>query len=271
MSKPRDSRSKMPLLTLSIVCAVLLITTVAFGVSTLLMSRMTIAQAAPTPAPTTSPTTAPGATEKPDDADRVVQGREVTVVSDLDFGYFFMSRTDAHGYTSLYSQIRNTDAKQAVTVYFDVSLYDDEGTLVSRWPTSSYLLPDQVTLFDSTLAENMLDVASISVEQTGISLDPPATTGTVKMTEARGGDGGVVEGAFTSSLSAPDGNAQVAIVGTVDGEVFALCADYVEIPANDTFTARCTLEPTSRNTPEPIGDLPDDTEITAFYLLDIPR
>ncbi|MDQ0614353.1 hypothetical protein QF046_001994 [Microbacterium sp. W4I4] len=263
MSTPNAARGVTLLVTLSIVCAVLLIATVTFGVSTLLVSN-----AAARPAPTS--TKSPKPTEKPADADRVVQGREVEVVSDLDFGYFFMSTTDAHGYTALYSQISNTDAKRAATAFFDVSLYDEDDTLVSRWSANAYLLPGQATLFFSVLAENMLDVASIRVEQTSFELDAPIVTGTVVLDEMRGGDGGVVEGTFTSTLSAPAEYTEVAILGTVDGEVFALCTDFVDVPANGTFTARCTLEPTSRNEPEPIGDFPDEAFFSAFYTLDTP-
>lgn len=252
------------LVTLSIVCGVLLIATISFSTSILLLSLTpTEAGAEPTASMT------PAESAEPDPL-RTVQGRTVTVVSDIDFGYFFMSNTDARGFTSLYSQIHNDDEEQAVTAFFDISLYDEGHVLVSRWSSNEYLLPGQTTLFNGTVKENMLGVASIAIEQISIDHTPPAATGTLTLDEMRGGDGGLIEGTFTSTLGAPAEFSTVYLIGAVGDEIFAVCWDYWDLPAEGEFRARCTLEPTSRDEPEPIGTFPEDAVFTAFYTLDTP-
>ncbi|MFD5224231.1 hypothetical protein ACFWHT_01280 [Microbacterium sp. NPDC058342] len=260
---PGPAGGRPLLVALAITCAVLMLATIGFGVGALVLSAVS-ATAAPEPTPTATAST-PEA-----EPDRVVQGREVSVVSDVEFGYFFMSSTDAQGFTSLYSQIRNDDEKRAFTAFFDVSLYDEDHVLLSRWTNNEYVLPGQTTLFSSVLRENMLGVASISVEQLSLEYAPPITTGTLTLDEVRGGDGGVIEGSFTSSLGAEADFSTVYLIGTVGDEVFAVCWDFWDLPATGGFRARCTLEPTSRDTPEPIGTFPDDAVFTAYYTLDTP-
>lgn len=250
------------LVALSILCAVLLLATLGFGTGAAILSVTNDSAAAD---PGSTPTPKPTAKV---DRDRTVHGIPVDVVSDIDFGYFFMTNTDAKGFTSLYSQIRNDDETRAVSVFFDVSLYDEDAVLLSRWPSSVYMLPGQVTLFTGVTVGNMLDVASIRIEQTSLSREEPRSTGTVVLDEARSGDNGLVGGKYTSTLGVEGRAAHVYLVAAVDNEVLGVCWDYENIPASGAFDFRCTLDPASRDEPEPITTLPDDAVVASYYTLD---
>lgn len=250
------------LVALSVVCAVLLLATLGFGAGAAILSVTNVSAAAD---PGATPTPKPTAKV---DRDRTVHGIPVDVVSDIDFGYFFMTDTDARGFTSLYSQIRNHDEKRAAIVFFDVSLYDEDAVLLSRWPSSVYMLPGQVTLFTGVTVGNMLDVASIRIEQTSLKYEEPRSTGTVVLDEARSGDNGLIGGKYTSTLGVEGRGAHVYLIAAVDNEVLGVCWDVENIPASGAFDFRCTLEPASRDEPQPIGTLPDDAVVASYYTLD---
>ena len=250
------------LVALSILCAVLLLATLGFGTGAAILSVTNDSAAAD---PGSTPTPRPTAKV---DRDRTVHGIPVEVVSDIDFGYFFMTNTDAKGFTALYSQIRNHDEKRAAIIFFDVSLYDEDAVLLSRWPSSVYMLPGQVTLFTGVTVGNMLDVASIRIEQTSLKYEEPRSTGTVVLDEARSGDNGLVGGKYTSTLGVEGRGAHVYLIAAVDNEVFGVCWDVENIPASGAFDFRCTLEPASRDEPQPIGALPEDAVVASYYTLD---
>ncbi|MDT0156014.1 hypothetical protein Q9R19_00070 [Microbacterium sp. ARD32] len=263
--QPAESPRSGLVIALAVVCAVLLLATIAFGGGALALSSA--ADAAPAPAPSASATPTPTPTAEPLPT---VHGWPVSVVSDIEFRQFFLSEEDDRGFSALYADVRNPDQKQAATVFFDVSLYDEDGSLRGRWPASQYLLPGQESIFLSPLRQDLSQVASIRIEQVDLDLGAPITVGTVTTDKLRGGDGNLVVGDFTSTLDAPTDGADVFFVAIVDKEIVAACWAFAEIPANDTFDAHCRLEAASVTESDFDGTLPDDAKIATFFSLDVP-
>ncbi|WP_217178628.1 hypothetical protein [Streptomyces sp. AC495_CC817] len=250
---------------LIVLCAFLALTTIAAAVVlALLTSSAQRPGSGPTPDPSASGTAGPDS--------RSVQGIDVDIASDLIFGPVTMTATDADGYTTLYAPIGNKGTDEAAEVYFDISTFDADGTLLDRTPSSQYILPEQTTMFTGILVSRISEVQRIRIEQTDVRREAPVITGDVEATEFAGNDDGVVQATLVSSLSAASPDAEVLIVGYLDDAVFGVCTDLLDIPApGETFQARCTLEPVSASKlPKAITELPDDAEFTAAFVARIP-
>lgn len=260
-------RHRRLMIALSLVCAVLLAATAVLGAATLWLSSAG-SGAAPTSTPAPEPTPTPGmaAESKP----LKVRDFEVTTVSDLSFSGFALTATDEQGFTALYAVIENDDPAQAAEAFFDISVYGPDDRLVGRTPSNTYLLPGQKSLFYGVIASDMAEVERIRIEQTRFEQEAPAVTGTIRMDSILGGDEGLVEGTFSSTLSAPTEYTEVFIAGFVDGELFAACTRDVDIPASGgTFTVRCRLEPASADELMPISEFPADAVFDAYFALDL--
>lgn len=269
-SAPLESAAAQPtqpgrrlILILAIVCGVLLLATGAFGAGALALSNA--ADAGPKPAASTA-----SVPPTPDvDPSRQVRDCPVTVTSDIEFRQFFFSGPDAGGFSALFADIHNPDETRAATVFYDVSLYDEDDILISRWSANHYLLPAQNSIFVAPMKDSLSEVASITVEQTKFEYSTPIAAGTVTASEVRGGDENLVAGTFTSTLNAPS-SAKIYFVAQSDDEIIAACWSYADIPVNDTFTSHCRLEPASRTESDFDGTLPENVKIATFFELDLP-
>lgn len=258
----RESRNG-PVLGLAIACAALLITTIGFGGAAAWLWLDRSAVAAPEPTPT--PTAAAAADGEP----QTVQGIEVSAVSDLEFGSFAMTQILPDDYVGIYATVTNHDSDQAAELYFDVTAYAEDGSILDRGPTSVYILPGQVSMFQGVFSSDISDAASIRIEQTMGEFVDPIMTGEVTTDTMLGGEG-FVEATLTSTLSQVPEYPEVYIAGYVDGELFGVCSDMPDIPSNASFTAGCYLEAASAESPEEFRDFPKDAEFEAYLALDIP-
>lgn len=260
---PNASRSGM-VLVLAIACAALLVTTIGFGGAAAWLWFDRSAAAAPEPTPTSTPTAATASGEP-----QIVQDIEVTAVSDLVFGSFAMSQIAPDDYVSLYATVTNEDPDMAAEIYFDVTAYAEDGSILDRNPTSVYILPGQVSMFQGLFSSDITEATTIEIEQTMGEFVAPIMTGEVVADSFRGGDG-FVEATLTSTLSQVPEYPEVYIAGFVDGTLFGVCSDMPDIPANASFTADCYLDAASADSPEEFRDFPKDAEFEAYLALDIP-
>ncbi|GAB2549765.1 hypothetical protein GCM10027033_02770 [Leucobacter ruminantium] len=196
---------------------------------------------------------------------------ELVIVSDISFSEFVRTAPDSQGLLALYSHVTNEDAEQAAEVFFDLTAYDADGRVIGRNPASMYLLPEQQSIFKGIISSDMLAAEMIKIEQTSLEFATPAMTGGIAVDGFAGSDSGYVEGEFTSSLSQAVQYPYLYIVGYVDDEIFAVCSDWPDVPANGAFTASCRLD-YAANDEVPEGDvkIPEDAEFDAFLALDIP-
>lgn len=260
---PHGRRRGPLVLILGILSTVLLVTTIGFGTTTLLLWNQTSAQPQPTPSPTES--------EGSDGVvETSVQGIPVRVVSDVIFDKFAMEELSARAHTLLYATVTNSEPDLAATAFFDVTVYAEDGTIIDRSPTNLYLLPGQTSMLNAILGGELDGAASIAIEQTMYSAEPPAFSGGVSLDEVGGGEGGLVQATFTSNLSAVAEYAEVYIVGFIDGEIYAVCSDYVDAPVNASFTADCYLDAAWDENRHDVEEFSDDAVFDAYILYDIP-
>ncbi|MDQ0644384.1 hypothetical protein [Microbacterium murale] len=263
---PRDSRNGL-VLALAIVCAVLLITTIGFGgvAAWLWFDRSAVAAPQPPPTPTSTSATAA-------DEPQIVQGIEVSTVSDLVFGSFAMSKITPDDYVGLYATVTNEDPERAAELYFDVTAYAEDGSILDRGPTSVYILPGQVSMFQGVFSSDITDAVSIRVEQTMGEFAEPIMTGEVTTDKMLGGEG-YVEATLVSTLSQVPEYPDVYIAGYVDGKLFGVCSDMPDIPSNAGFTSGCYLEAVSADSQAEFAEFtefPKDAEFEAYLALDLP-
>lgn len=259
------ARPRSPLLiTLSVLCAVLLVTTIGFAITTLsLWSNAPAGAPAPSASPSASPT--------PDEAAQTVHGIPITVSSDLNIDNFAMTPPSGSKYTKLYTVISYSgDDDEAVTALFDVTAYDSDGAIIDRAPASIYLLPGQTSVMQILLSGDIADSVSFAVEQTLFDVEAPVMTGELELDDLQSADGGYVEGDFTSTFSQASEYADVYFVAFVDGEIYAVCSDFLGIPANAPFTAGCYLDEAWNEKPAGGGEVPANTEFETFVALEIP-
>lgn len=259
------SRPRSPLIiTLSVLCAVLLATTIGFAITTLSLWNN-----APAGAPT--PSASPSASPTPDKAAQTVHGIPITVSSDLNIDNFAMTPPSDSRYTKLYAVISYSgDDDEAVTALFDVTAYDSDGAIIDRAPASIYLLPGQTSLLEILLSGEIADSVSLAVEQTLFDVEAPVMTGGLELDDLHGADSGYVEGDFTSTFSQASEYADLYFVGFVDGEIYAVCSDFLGIPANAPFTSGCYLDEAWNEELAGGGMLPADAEFDTFVALEIP-
>lgn len=261
---PEKDGRRGPVLALAITCAVLLLTTIGFGGAAAWLWFDRSVAAAPESTPTPTPTAKSDAAEP-----QLVQGIEVTVVSDLEFGAFAMSKLVPDDYVSLYSSVTNPDSDQAAEVFFDITAYAEDGSILDRSPESVYILPGQTTMFEGLFGTDITDATRLVVEQTTGEFTDPVMTGEVVVDDVRGGEG-YVEVTATSTLSQVPEYAAIFIFGSLDGGIFGVCSTYPDVPAGGSFMAGCELEPVSADSPKTYSDFPKGAEFGAFIALDIP-
>ncbi|MBO0979512.1 hypothetical protein [Microbacterium sp. SD291] len=253
------------LIALIVGCCVMLVATIALGLTTVSLLRPASAIASPSPTATADPPTESASSAQ------TVRGIEVETHSDLEFGDYAMSGTLDGKFTVLVAPLSWADSASGIHAFFDVTAYDAEGHIVDRTPTNVYVLPEQEGFFQGIFSEDLSDVVRISVEQTSTTIEAPLMSGAITMTrsEALEEDRKIFAGGnLTSTLSVVPKHADVFIAGYSDGVLFGYCSDIPDIPAGGEFVAICELTPVTADDRLPDGGVPDDAEFRAYLALD---
>jgi hypothetical protein len=248
-------------------CVVMLTATLVLASTALSLLRPASSAAVPTPTPTPTGDADPGAQN--------ARGIDITTHSDLEFGQYALSDTLEGIYTYLIAPVSWSDQTSGIDVSFDITAFDAEGRILDRRPVSTYLLPGHEGLFVGLFTVQLSDVARISVEQTRAEVDAPLMTGTITMTRSETlakSDGGVrkayVAGAFLSTLSKAPTYPDVYFAAFADGELYAFCVAYPDIPAGGEFVDSCALTAVTREDRVRDDLLPDGAEFRAYLELD---
>lgn len=268
-SQPGESRRRGSglLIALSIACGVLLLATVALGATAVWLGSDRASLAAER---AKAEADAKAEREKSAGVSYRLGDVELLTFSDLEFGSFAITEMDESGFSSIYSVIENPDAKQAAEVYFDVTAYAEDGTVIDRTPSNMYLLPGQKSLFQGIFTTDLSEAESFKIEQTSIEFDAPIMAGGISV-DALASDGeSYVEGEFTSTLDQVPEYPDLYVVGFIGDEIFAVCSDSPDIPANGAFTASCRLDYMVGTEPAKSKKLPKDATFDAFVELQIP-
>jgi len=243
-----------------VACAVLLISTIALGLTALSLWNGT--QAAPTPAPT--------ATETTPSNDRTVQGLPIDVTSSLALDDFALTELGS-SYAFLYATATYNGTGDAATVFYDVTAYAEDGTILDRTPASLYMLPGQTSMLEAIFSQDISDVARFAIEQTYDERDAPVLTGELVVDAADVSDGGRVDASLTSALSATAEYTDLYLVAYTEGEIYGVCTDFVDIAAGASFESYCYLEAAWNETLIDVeGDVPDDVEVKVYASYDLP-
>ncbi len=277
---PRRGRTVVRIL--AVAAVVLLIATVALGVVTfrLLDERPGAAPSpsspqpsasspAATPTRTPSPSRSPSATPLPETQPRLMsQGVPVLVRSDFMVRELAMTRWEPDVYTELLAPVERTDgAETAGTVYVDVTAYDEDGNIIERSPTTFSWRPGQTLgLISLAMMADLPSAAQFVIEQTlfeehAFDVTGELTIGSVTVGEPHGLET-VADFSLASTLSGDIDIAEVGILGSVDGRLFAACVSPTEIPAGPVFTDDCIWKSVSS---EFVPDAPPTPPAGATY------
>lgn len=245
---------------LSVVCTVLLLSTLGFGVAVLLLSAQSPAVA--------EPSAAASATAVPQNASmqEEVQGRAFEIIADpgIEFGGFVMAAGADGDVGVVHALITNTTEAYR-DVSFDVTSYSEDGRIIARYPTSQLLLPGQQAVFQGFIPAEMDEVTRIAVEQTRNSDEDASVSGSIVLEDLTVIDGATVEATLTSTLDTAVDQADVWIVGTTGGEIFVVGNTIVDIPAGGEFTARAKLYLATSGDPDEYDEIPADAEYEAYF------
>lgn len=259
----RTGRSRA-VVVLAILSALLLVTTICFGATALVLWNRDAAA----PSPSASPSTTQNQHLDADGAS--IHGIPLQISSQLTFVDVAMENAVPDAYTLLYAVIENPSSDQAVTAFFDVTAYSADGAVIDRTPTDAYLLPGQQTVVTAIFSGDLTSAERIVIEEITHESGLPAFTGDVAVTGEISVDQAHVRAAFTSSLSAVAEYAEIYFVGVYEDEIFAVCTAFVDIPANASFTADCGLDPVWTSAERDIDAAMDEATFTAYAAYDIP-
>jgi hypothetical protein len=283
---PRRGRAAVRIL--AVASVVLLLATITLGVITfrLLDQRATAAPSGPDTAPPSSsakpsssatstrspgpsPTRSPTAAPLPETQPRLMsQGVPVLVRSDFTVRELAMTRWEPDVYTELLAPVERTDgAAISGTVYVDVTAYDEDGNIIERSPTTFSWRPGQTLgVISLAMMADLPSAARFVIEQTLFEEHPFDVTGelavgSVTVGEAYGLET-VADFSLTSTLSGGIDIAEVGILGSVDGRLFAACVSPVEVPAGPVFADDCIWKSVSS---EFVPDTPPAPPAGATY------
>lgn len=265
MTGPGDQRRGL-LIGLSIAFSVLTLTTIGLGAATIaLLSFSGSATAAPaTPSPT--PSFPPGY------AATTIDGYEISAVTDLTVDAFALTVSAYDGDVSLNALMTNEDETRGAQVFFDITAYREDGSIIERGLDIVYAPPGETSIMRSSLPD-LDEAVAITVEQTAIDwLAPDVTGGATVDTVTATGLGDLLEYTLTSTISVPTEYVDLFLVGSLDDEIVGVCTGFEDIPASGvSFEGHCDWENAAIADPIDVEDeLPDDVEFRVYVRLDAP-
>ncbi|MFD5224230.1 hypothetical protein ACFWHT_01275 [Microbacterium sp. NPDC058342] len=250
-----------PLIALCVAAVVLLGTAVTTGAILFGMLGRHTAPAAPGASPTPSATATAEA--------KTVHDIPITVAETaLEFGDW-VATPWVDGETTLYAPVGNASDSQAVSAFYDVTAYDQDGRVLDRAIGSADLLPGGEGILDViNLRADAAEVASILVEQTHISAEASpysGSVGTAELTVDR--EFGEVEFVLPSTLDPVPDWPWADVAAFVGDEMVGVCDATIDLKGS-AFAGRCYLRPTAQGVaaepPEDFVSLPEDAEVRVF-------
>ncbi|GAT72888.1 hypothetical protein [Microbacterium hydrocarbonoxydans] len=254
------------LIALSIAFSVLTLTTIGFGVSTVVLlngAHGAVEKPLPTPTPTAE---ASGETT-------TIDGFEISAATDFTVEEVALAVQAYNERASVYAVLTNESGAEAAYAFFDVTSYREDGTIVERGLDIVYVPPGDSSILQAELPEDLSEVVSIVMEQTDIEWSAPANGGGVDVTSiASTSSTDHVEVQLTSELDTAAENIDIYVFAHVDDELVGVCHVWADIPAADgSFDDLCDWAPTPIDDPVMGDEIPEDAVFDAYVRLEAPR